>query len=141
MRHGVLVCILLVAGCAPITPDYSLQQKSQSFQPTVGMAGVYVFRPNQFLACGTHLRVEINRSQAGVLPPKAYIYKEITPGTQEVALAVGPSAKIRPRGTFVAQAGRCYFFRAAATWGRPSFKQVTEEKGRERVRNLALNAD
>jgi hypothetical protein len=130
-----LFFIFLIAGCRSFpTASDNYTQKARQFKPAPGWAGVYVLRPNQFVASGSNIKVFLDHKKVGMLPPGSFIYGEVMPREHFLELAEMPGAANKSL-RFKAEEGKCYFFKTEVGFARQIIELLSEEEGKELVKS------
>lgn len=132
---SILFFLLLMTGCRsfPVASD-SYTKKARQFNPTPGWAGLYVLRPNQFLAAESNIKVFLDHKKVGMLPPGSFIYGEVMPREHFLELAEMPGCANKSL-RFTAEEGKCYFFKTEVGFARQIIELLSEEEGKELVKS------
>ncbi len=133
-----LILLFLFSGCASFqTASAIYTEKARQFSPPPGRAGLYVIRPNQFVAAGSYIGVFVDHDKLGRLPPRSFLYAEIAPREHILELAeVSNSRNTSVR--FKAEEGKSFFYRAevkAGLGGTLVLTPLSEEEGKNLVRD------
>lgn len=145
MFKKILGCIAVVAslylsGCASVPmASGDLDKTRKEFSaPTEGKAGLYIYRNSSF---GAALKktITIDGTVIGESAPNTYFYKELDPGTHEIATESEFSDN---KVAIEAQQGMHYFvqqyIKLGAFVGGAGLKQVSEEEGKKGVLECKL---
>ncbi len=131
----LLTVAALGPGCTSL-PEGSpeIRQKALGFTPPPGKAGVY--------ALGGRVpptMVSLDALPFGTVQHGYYLYGAVNPGQHVVAVLSGEGSS---HGSFLAEAGKNYFFVIGAGWvGCKVTDQLSDEKGKAKVPKLKLSGD
>jgi hypothetical protein len=143
--HNCLSAILIAAllslmsGCSSLLQEASPEMKQQalSFKPPAGMAGLYVIRKHHLGHCDPW-DFRLDYQDFGSMMPSYYLYNTILPGKH--FLRPGPLGEYGI-ATFVAEAGKCYYFLIKPSFSKHPFTQLSEAEGQQYVRQYKMSAD
>lgn len=136
---------LLLCGCVSVPlARPAIDQQVKVLQPPAGTAAVFIYRPSAVMAgTGVMLGVLLDEARVSRLAPGSFAVVHVRPGEHKLVVVASALAE----RSFVAEAGRRYYFRAepAFQWsGGPGVELVQvleEQKARDELAACALVAD
>ena len=139
-----LLSLLLVqiTGCASV-PEGStaLTHQALSFTPPPGKAGVYVVRTYDCWESGTLYDVSLDYQEFGRLGMGSYLFGVVAPGVHSLRNTTPGFGGKSNIVTFVAEAGKNYFFATELGWVSFQLNQLSEADGQTYVRQRKLSGD
>ncbi|MGP8202222.1 MAG: hypothetical protein ACLQU4_22310 [Limisphaerales bacterium] len=129
--------LALVSGCTSV-PEASpeMRQQSLSFAPPSGMAGLYVIRKHHMGGAAALWMVRLDYQVFGSLNINSYLYSAVLPGKH--FLRKGPQGDYG-MATFVAEAGKNYYFLMGVGIGGPRLDPMPEAEAQEYIRKYKMS--
>jgi hypothetical protein len=127
---------VFAVGCQSV-PEASPEMKQQAlaFTPPSGMAGLYIIRPYHFAGSAVNWVARLDYQDFGSLSTSSYVYNPILPGKHFIRMGQTGFA------TFVAEAGKNYYFAMKPSFTGHNFEEISETEGQEYVREFKMSGD
>lgn len=143
MLHGIIVVVLVaigLTGCASVPMgDAGRYAELKSFKPRPGVAGLYIYR-NENFGAAIRMDVEIDGKPVGQTAAKTYFYKEVAPGKHMVTSKSENTDSIEVDTV----AGKLYYIwqevKMGLLYARTKLTLVSEEEGKKGVLECQLAA-
>jgi hypothetical protein len=128
---------VFAVSCASV-PDASPEMKQQalSFSPPPNMAGLYVIRPYHIAGSAVSWVVRLDYQDFGSLGTSSYLYSAILPGKHFIRMGKNGDYGME---TFMAEAGKNYYFTMKPSLSGHIFDQVSETEGQQDVRDFKMS--
>ena len=129
--------LTLMSGCSSI-PEGSPEKRQQalSFTPPSGMAGLYVIRKFHLGGAALTWTVRLDYQVFGSLDIKSYLHNAVLPGKH--FLRAGPEGDYG-MATFVAEAGKNYYFSMGVGIGGPRLDPIPEAEAQDYIRKFKVS--
>lgn len=140
LKSALIICTLLLTGCAKTAME--TQEKSdaakQFINPPKTETGLYIYR-DSFFGSALKKNLYIDDKFIGESAPKVFFYKLLKPGNHKISTE---SEFGNNDLNIVMEGGKNYFVRQYIKMGvfvgGANLEQVSEEKGKEAIKELKL---